>query len=361
MTDIDFRVKYTYSLTDADRLAIIVSNPFHRPNKPTPPAPFSKKIARQREDFKVQNGSYFGEKEPKAVKTEPKSSTEWLAKKTAAAAEREKNKPKTPAETLVPVRRPQRDFYVADLLDIAPKDDLASMEHPLFALKAGDKRVREYKRGGVSVKVIPGHDGCATIHDKDVWIYCISQLVEGLNRGREDMSRTVRFTARDFLVTTNRRTDGDAYLAMAAAMARLRGTSIETDIETAEIREREGFGLVDSWRVIEKKGGRMVAVEVTLPAWLFRSVQAQQVLTLSADYFRIRKPLNRRIYELARKHCGAQKQWQCSVVALHEKSGSTDTVRKLRAALKVLAEADQLPDYSVTLEEAHDVVIFKKR
>ena len=227
MTDIDFRVKYTYSLTDADRLAIIVSNPFHRPNKPTPPAPFSKKIARQREDFKVQNGSYFGEKEPKAVKTEPKSSIEWLAQKTAAA-EREKNKPKTPAETLVPVRHPQRDFYVADLLDIAPKDDMASMEHPLFALKAGDKRVREYKRGGTTVTVKPGFDGCATIHDKDVWIYCISQLVEGINRGREDVSRTVRFTAYDFLVTTNRPTSGGkdgGYQRMAEALARLRGTS----------------------------------------------------------------------------------------------------------------------------------------
>ena len=220
MTDIDFRVKYTYSLTDADRLSIIASNPFHRPNKPAPPAPFSKKIARQREDFKVQNGSYFGEKEPKAVKTEPKSSIEWLAQKTAAA-EREKNKPKTPAETLVPVRHPQRDFYVADLLDIAPKDDMASMEHPLFALKAGDKRVREYKRGGTTVTVKPGFDGCATIHDKDVWIYCISQLVEGINRGREDVSRTVRFTAYDFLVTTNRPTNGGkdgGYERMAEAM-----------------------------------------------------------------------------------------------------------------------------------------------
>ena len=362
MTDIDFRVKYTYSLTDADRLAIIVSNPFHRPNKPTPPAPFSKKIARQREDFKVQNGSYFGEKEPKAVKTEPKSSIEWLAQKTAAA-EREKNKPKTPAETLVPVRHPQRDFYVADLLDIAPKDDMASMEHPLFALKAGDKRVREYKRGGTTVTVKPGFDGCATIHDKDVWIYCISQLVEGINRGREDVSRTVRFTAYDFLVTTNRATSGGkdgGYQRMAEAMGRLAGTRIETNIETAEIREREGFGLVDSWRVVEKKGGRMVAVEVTLPDWLFRSVQAQQVLTLSADYFRIRKPLDRRIYELARKHCGNQKQWQCSVVALHEKSGSTASIREFRRSLKQLVEADQLPDYKVELDAEVEVVKFTK-
>lgn len=300
------------------------------------------------------------------------NSMDWLAQRTAEAALRLASKGSVQhgefddpdaveKSVLAPVRHPQRDFYIADLLDIAPKDDMASMEHPLFALKAGDKRVREYKRGGTTVRVKPGFDGCATIHDKDVWIYCISQLVEGINRGREDVSRTVRFTAYDFLVTTNRRTDGDAYKRMADAMGRLAGTRIETNIETAEIREREGFGLVDAWRVVEKKGGRMVAVEVTLPDWLFRSVQARHVLTLSPDYFRIRRPLDRRIYELARKHCGNQKQWQCSVVALHEKSGSTDTVRKLRAALKVLAEADQLPDYSVTLDAEAEVVKFTKR
>ena len=307
----------------------------------------------------------MAEKEDKPKRKTEAERAAWLAEKNAEiAARKEVGTLVVAPAVLAPVRHPQRDFYVADLLDIAPKDDMASMEHPLFALKAGDKRVREYKRGGTTVTVKPGFDGCATIHDKDVWIYCISQLVEGINRGREDVSRTVRFTAYDFLVTTNRPTSGGkdgGYQRMAEALARLRGTSIETNIETAEIRERDGFGLVDAWRVVEKKGGRMVAVEVTLPDWLFRSVQAQQVLTLSPEYFRIRKPLDRRIYELARKHCGNQKQWQCSVVALHEKSGSTDTVRKLRAALKLLAKADQLPDYSVTLEEAHDVVIFKRR
>ena len=300
-----------------------------------------------------------------ATKKSEEERTAWLAAKNAdIAARKAAGLPVLAPAVLAPVRHPQRDFYVADLLDIAPKDDMASMEHPLFALKAGDKRVREYKRGGVTVTVKPGSDGCATIHDKDVWIYCISQLVEGINRGREDVSRTVRFTAYDFLVTTNRPTNGGkegGYARMAEALARLRGTTIETNIETAEIREREGFGLVDSWRVVEKKGGRMVAVEVTLPDWLYRSVQAKQVLTLSPDYFRLSKPLDRRVYELARKHCGTQKQWQCSVKALHEKSGSTDTVRKLRAALKVLVEADQLPDYRVTFDELHDTVTFSQR
>ena len=306
----------------------------------------------------------MAEKEDKPKRKTEAERAAWLAEKNAEiAARKEVGTPVVAPAVLAPVRHPQRDFYVADLLDIAPKDDMASMEHPLFALKAGDKRVREYKRGGTTVTVKPGFDGCATIHDKDVWIYCISQLVEGINRGREDVSRTVRFTAYDFLVTTNRATSGGkdgGYQRMAEAMGRLAGTRIETNIETAEIREREGFGLVDSWRVVEKKGGRMVAVEVTLPDWLFRSVQAQQVLTLSPEYFRIRKPLDRRIYELTRKHCGNQKQWQCSVVALHEKSGSTASIREFRRSLKQLVEADQLPDYKVELDAEVEVVKFTK-
>lgn len=266
----------------------------------------------------------------------------------------------TSTPTLSPVRHKQRDFFVADILDVSAKDDLASMEHPLFALKAGDKRVRTYERNGNSLTIKPGHDGCATVHDKDVWIYCISQLVEAINRGREDTSRTVRFTAHEFLVSTNRPTAGVGYERMAEAMGRLSGTRIETNIETDGVRERAGFGLVDSWRVIEKtSGGRMVAVEVTLPNWLYRSVQAKQVLTLSPDYFRIRKPVDRRIYELARKHCGSQRQWQCTLKTLHEKSGSTDALRNFRGAIKALSEADELPDYRVTMDD--DLVTFLRR
>jgi len=262
---------------------------------------------------------------------------------------------------LKPKLHEQQDFFVADILEASPKDDTQSMEHPLFALRAGDHRVRNYERNGCTVTVKPGHDGCATIYDKDLWIYCISQLVEAKNRGRE-ISRTVRFTAYDFLVTTNRDTSGRAYLRMADMLGRLSGTRIETNIETAQKRERAGFGLVDSWRVIEKDGQeRMVAVEVILPEWLYRSVESRQVLTLNPDYFRLRKALDRRIYELARKHCGNQPQWRCSMKVLHQKSGSASKLFKFRAAIKALSEANELPDYRVVHDEENDAVTFYNR
>ena len=105
----------------------------------------------------------------------------------------------------------------------------------------------------------------------------------------------------------------------------------------------------------------MAAVEVTLPNWLFRSVKAKNVLTLSPNYFRIRKPMDRRIYELARKHCGTQKSWQCSLNVLHEKSGSTAPLRNFRVAVKVLADSNELPDYSVAFDADADFVIFHRR
>lgn len=253
----------------------------------------------------------------------------------------------------------QRAFFVADVLDPAPKNDVVSMEHPIFALRAGDMQVRRYEHNGHTLTVLPGATGCATIHDKDLWIYCISQLIEAANRGR-DIAPTVRFTAFDFLTATQRDTSGRAYERLIEMLRRLKGTVVETSIETGGLRARRGFGLIEGWRVIEQSqdGGRMVAIEVDLPKWLFRSVQEKRVLTLSSAYFRLRKPLERRVYELARKHCGKQPLWRISLTILHQKSGSTGALRRFRFEMKALAESGNLPDYLMVVDAKRDEVTF---
>lgn len=253
----------------------------------------------------------------------------------------------------------QRAFFVADVLDPAPKNDVASMEYPIFALRAGDMKVRRYERNGHTLTVLPGATGCATIHDKDLWIYCISQLIEAVNRGRA-IAPTVRFTAFDFLTATQRDTSGRAYERMIEMLRRLKGTVVETSVETAGLSARRGFGLIEGWRVIEQSQevGRMAAVEVDLPQWLFRSVQEKRVLTLSKAYFRLRKPLERRIYELARKHCGKQPLWRISLTVLHQKSGSISNLRRFRFEMKALAESGMLPDYVMTMDARRDEVTF---
>ncbi len=91
----------------------------------------------------------------------------------------------------------------------------------------------------------------------------------------------------------------------------MRGTTLKTNIKTGGQKTREIFGIIERAKIVEKSPDdeRMVAVEVTLSEWLFNAIQAHEVLTIHRDYFRLRKPLERRLYELARKHCGHQTMW----------------------------------------------------
>jgi plasmid replication initiation protein len=97
---------------------------------------------------------------------------------------------------------------------------------------------------------------------------------------------------------------------------------------------------------------------VTLPDWLFRAIDAGEFLTLSRSYYRLRKPLDRRIYELARKHCGRQPSWRVSLAVLYQKSGSSDALRNFRAAMRSLAESGVLPDFLMAFDGGRDMVTF---
>ena len=262
--------------------------------------------------------------------------------------------------TLLPDRHPTADFFVCDIFDAAPKDDLGTMEHPIFSLSTRpDRRQLSYEHNGTTVDVTPSVKGRATIHDKDILIYCISQLMSALNAGRA-ISRTLHLTAHDLLVATNRDTSGDSYTRLREAFERLAGTRITTNMTTDGLESTKGFGLIESWEIVRKsRGGRMISVTVTLSEWLFRAVQSKAVLTLDRAYFRLRKPLERRIYELVRKHCGRQPDWRVSVATLHKKSGSASPLRVFRAALRRMINDAPLPGYEMD-EEAGDLIRFSR-
>ena len=262
----------------------------------------------------------------------------------------------TPAET---------DFFVCDIFDALPKDDMATMEHPVFSLSTRpDLRILRYTHNDVAIEVTPSVKGLATIHDKDILIYCLSQLMAASNAGRP-ISRTLTLRAHDLLVATGRETSGDAYRRLTAAFQRLSGTRITTNLadrrdgDTWEVTT--GFGLIESWRVVRRasgaggRAGRMVSVSVVLSDWLYHAVRSKAVLTIDRGYFQLRKPLERRIYELARKHCGRQESWRISIDLLHLKSGSASPRRVFRRMVRDMIEADILPDYELS-EEAGDIL-----
>lgn len=264
-------------------------------------------------------------------------------------------------EKLAPDRHPNLDFFSANILEASFKDDLGSMEHPMFALRAGDKAIREYQHCGQSIEITPSVKGLATIHDKDVLIYCTSQIIQAINKGFQT-SRTVRVIAHDLLVNTNRGTGGDHYERLQVALDRLNGTVIKTNILTGNKRIREGFGLIDNYKIIEVSpiNHRMVSVEIRLSEWLYNAIIQKEVLTISRDYFRLRKPLERRLYEIARKHCGNQSKWTIKLKPLHKKTGSKSTFFEFRRLLREIVEHRHLPDYIVQLTELDLIKFFNK-
>ena len=270
-------------------------------------------------------------------------------------------------DALLPVRHPIRDFFVCDIFDTLPgfRDDRASMEHPIFSLSTKrDMRTLEYEHNGNTVKIIPSGMGLATIHDKDVLLYVISYLRASMKESHE-INQRVRLTAYDLLVSTNRQTNDLGYKRLENALNRLRGTTINTNIKTNGLIITEGFGLIDSWEAVRKDGftGRLLALEIKLSDWFFNSLLADELLTINRDYFRLRKPLERRLYEIGRKHCGEQKEWQIRLEKLKKKAGSTSSDKLFKHYIGKIAETDRkqkhVPDYSLSLND--NVVVFRSR
>lgn len=251
---------------------------------------------------------------------------------------------------LLPDRHPQRDLFVCDIIDAAPKGDVSSMEHPVFSLSTKpDMRPRRYERHDNWIEISPSRYGLATVHDRDVLIYCISQCMAALNEGRK-VSRKLRFKAHDLLVATNRQTSGRGYELLKDALRRLQGTQIETNLRQGGKEYYRVFGLIEAAEIVrETRDGRMLDVEVTMSDWVFDAIENNHVLTLSREYFFLRKPLERRLYELARKHCGNQQEWRIGLDSLREKCGSGSTLKEFRRLVSKVIDDDEkhdhMPDY----------------
>jgi hypothetical protein len=268
-----------------------------------------------------------------------------------------------PDHQLLPAKHDKGDLFICDVADAVLKDLIPQMEHPFYSLsKKPETSIRRYEHNGNWLEIVPSVKGLATIYDKDILIYCISQLMEKLKR-KEPMGPRIRITSHDLLVFTNRGTSGKDYNALCEAIDRLAGTRIKTNIRTGEEEQTDSFGLIDAASIRRKHGldGRLLWVEIKLSDWVFNAIRGQEVLTLHPDYFRLGKPLERRVYELARKHCGRQASWSISLEVLLKKSGSQSPIKHFRQMVKHIARHDHLPDYRVTFEEETDLVKFQNR
>ena len=103
----------------------------------------------------------------------------------------------------------KQTFFTCDVFD-AFKDDIASMEHPVFSLsKTPEHRMMVYERDGVTIRIKPSYTGLATIFDKDILLYLAGSLMNAKNHGLV-ISKTIRFTTYDYIVSTNKSLGGES-------------------------------------------------------------------------------------------------------------------------------------------------------
>ena len=270
--------------------------------------------------------------------------------------------------SLLPNRHPSADFFIADIFDSLPvKIDRHTMEHPFFALSTNkDVRTVRYERDGVKIILSPSSEwGLPTMMDKDILLYVGSLLMAEINQGRIP-PKTVRFSAHDLMVTTNRQTDGKAYKLLKNAFERITGCLITTDIKTNGIKQSKGFHILESYEIVEnsRDNRRMVKLEVTVSDWFYNALVGKEVLTINRAYFRLRKTLERRLYELARKHCGRQSKWEIGLENLKDKCGALSPLNNFRHQIRQIIKTDQrehhFPDYLIALD-AEDKVTFSNR
>jgi hypothetical protein len=257
---------------------------------------------------------------------------------------------------LLPVRHPDGDFFVADIFDNLPfKDDMASMEHPLFTLSnKPDMRILRYEKDNASVEIQPSAFGLPTIMDKDVLLYCASVIMHKINQG-EYPPKTLRLSLHDILVATNRQTNGESYSIIKRALNRLTGCMLKTSIKTGRTTQESGFHLIESFRYLESERvkDRIIGIELTLSDWFYNSLIAKEVLTINKDYFRLRSPLERRIYEIARKHEKHMKKaggWSINLENLRLKSGYAAELKYFTRSMKKICNINHIPDYLLSLD-----------
>jgi plasmid replication initiation protein len=215
------------------------------------------------------------------------------------------------------------------------KNDRTMMVWNFFAITK--ERVTElpvYDDGQVRIEVRGTSRGVATIWDKEILIYIASLMMDKMNRG-EIPSRRLTFTANDFFRVVGIKPSGTAYQRILEGMERLQGTQIRTNIETGGKGEDRAFSWISDFAIEYHRDRNdtkeMKSLTVELCDWLHRAIlKDNRMLTYHHAYFRL-APLERRLYEIARAHCGQQGAFKINIEKLRVRVGSGTPLGPVRA------------------------------
>lgn len=249
----------------------------------------------------------------------------------------------------------QIDLFAPAFGDIASRDGIDLMEFPFFSLA---KRTRyepiEYhnEERGISIVVSGGKPhGIATIWDRDVLIWCVSQIVEARDRG-ETPDRTIYFHPYQLLKAVRRSVSKRDYVRFEKALKRLHNSTVNTTIRTDEETRDLGFHWIETFRTARSnKTGEGVGMwSVTLSDWLYEAAMNDRlILTIDDDYFLLTGGRERWLYLVARKHGGYQEHgFSMPMKTLYEKAATSEEYKYWAREIRKIVKADGMPGYHLS-------------
>ncbi len=258
------------------------------------------------------------------------------------------------------------NLFISDPKKWNPKSELHTMEIPFLAIsKKIDIEPRHYKSsdGKSAVSLMPTAYGIPTIWDKDLLLYVETLIRDAMSRGvMGEENRAIQIDSWNFLDATVRGDGMQQYKGLRSTLRRLASCYIETNIETDGKITTEAFNLIQRHKIIaETRTGKIASIEIKLCDWLYRAIwnMSKEMLSINRDYFKLKGGIERRLYELARKHCGNQPYWKVGIPVLWDKSGSKSTLRDFRhKVFEGQGDLGTIPDYRVSLLPKTDQVIF---
>lgn len=257
---------------------------------------------------------------------------------------------------------PQPDLFLGQPLHEAAsfRDDIDLMSMPFFTPEKHSFEPIEFERivgeGARArrewLKISPGEFGNATVYDKDPLLYIRTQLITALNEGRP-VGRRVRFPIHDCLRSCNRHTGKADYEALKMSLMRLKTTTVFTNITTSDDIVDEGFGWIESFRIVKRRtaSGKEVmgSCEVVLSEWLYNlMINHSRAVSIDREYFSLTGGLERALYGIVRKHLGRQHVWHISLDKLRLLTGSRRELRKFKYDLAKLCDKG-LPGFSMEI------------
>lgn len=258
----------------------------------------------------------------------------------------------------------KNDLFVCDIQDVIFKNEMEDMSHPFYALSTKPSQetfLYEAANGGF-LKISPSDKGMATLHDKDILIYCISYAMAEYNK-TGNIPKTIEFNFYDALKMTGRGTSGRSYAALKDALHRLRGTSVTTCIKNGDEEITTGEGLISNWKIRNKTStGKVLSSSVTLSNWTIEGIKNKKVKTIHKDYFLLRRPIDKRIYEIVKKHIGSNSIWEIGIDKLKDKTGSGSSRGEFGRLIEASLKSNHLPEFLMAYKsDKKDILVFSRR